>query len=107
MGMTSDSNERLSFQEQMELDKRERAKREEEKKNRKPLYITIGRVEFCKKPYLLLLGETDRKWYKAPYVKEVQYDPRRNSVKVPIYDMNNVTNVTEKEFYSYFDRPRA
>jgi hypothetical protein len=100
MGMSFENNN-LTPAEQKEMERLE-AERKKALEN-EPTFTAIGAVTFFDEPYLLLVGE-DKKWYKAPYVKETQLCPQRNSPKISTFDMENITLVTENEFYSYFQR---
>lgn len=99
MGMTSDQNEKISFAEMKEMEMRE-AKEREKKKD--PGFTAIGMVEFEKVPYLLIVGP-DKKWYKSKYIKSERSDELNNTPFVSKFE-NEITPVTEKEFYSYFKR---
>lgn len=68
-----------------------------------PIYTSLGRVKFNDEPHLLLVGK-DKKWYKCKYLCETQFCESRNSPKVSVWDIENITPVTEDEFYSYFAR---
>lgn len=68
-----------------------------------PSYTSLGCVEFNGELHLLLVGE-DKKWYKCKYLRETQFCEARNSPKVSVWDTNNITPVSEDEFYSYFER---
>lgn len=74
-----------------------------EKKEKEPTYTIVGNVTFNKLPYLLLVGE-DKKWYKAEYLGKKQISPSRNTPKFNKWNTDNITPVTEDEFYSYFAR---
>lgn len=86
-------------QKEMELREKERAALIADE----PVYTSLGSIEIEGNRVLLLVGK-DHKWYKAPYLKDIQLIPQRNSPFIPIFDMENISPITEKEFYTYFKR---
>ena len=100
MGMSFENNN-LTPAEQKELEMREKALAAASAKE--PTYTSLGSIQINGKPVLLLVG-ADKKWYKAPFVRDYQFSPTRNSPVIPEFDTTKITPITEDEFYSYFQR---
>ena len=104
MGMTSDQNENLSFAEQRALKKEEEKRaKEEAAKAALPKHILLGVIELKGKKYQLLVGESDKKWYKAEYIKSKRIDKKNRTPLLNIFS-EEIVPLTSEEFDEVFNK---